>query len=190
MVDQLASPGTCRVCGSTINENVISTDGLCDKCVEAASAYPNYGATGSTAGTPFDVPSFVGREVPPDPDHPGWGPLTGISVWLGSVAALFIVPVIAVLFWLVIQSARGVPLPNFAVKEEVAQWVVSPNVLLVQILSTIVAHAITVALCWAVVTKMRSRPFWATLGFHWARRPVWYWIVYSACILVGVQLLS
>src|SRR5262249_22105674 len=134
--------------------------------------------------------SFVQRQVPPDPDNPNWGPLTGISVWLASVAAIVIVPVIAVLFWLVIQSARGVPLPNFRVSEEVARWVVSPSVLLVQILSTIVAHAITIALCWAVVTRMGSRPFWETLGFHWGGRPKWYWIVFSACVLVGVQLLS
>src|SRR5262249_39999730 len=150
MVDQLASAGTCRVCGSKINENVTAKDGLCDSCVGTAFAYSDNGAPGPTAGTPFEVPSFVQRQVPPDPDNPNWGPLTGISVWLASVAAIVIVPVIAVLFWLVIQSARGVPLPNFRVSEEVARWVVSPSVLLVQILSTIVAHAITIALCWAV----------------------------------------
>ena len=125
----------------------------------------------------------------PDPDNPRWGPLTGLGVWVASVAAIMVMPLIAIVFWLVVQQVLG-KLPHFASGEEFAQWALSPNVLLVQIISTIPAHAITVAICWAVVTRMGSRPFWASLGWHWGGFPVWYWIVFSACLLIGLQLIA
>jgi len=41
-----------------------------------------------------------------------------------------------------------------------------------------------------VVTKMGSRPFRASLGWSWGGRRVWYWIVFSGCTLLGIQILS
>ena len=37
------------------------------------------------------------------------------------------------------------------------EWLKSPNLLLVQVLSTILAHAVTIAICWAVVTRLGKR---------------------------------
>jgi membrane protease YdiL (CAAX protease family) len=139
---------------------------------------------------PFEGSPIPPQDVNPDPDRPSWGPFTGISIWLVSVAAIVVIPVIAVVVWLVIQSARGAPLPNFGNREEIEQWVTSPNILLLQIVSTIVAHAITLAICWAVVTRLGSRPFWASLGWNWGGHRVWYWIAFSACILLAIQILS
>jgi membrane protease YdiL (CAAX protease family) len=143
-----------------------------------------------TAGTPFDVPSFVQREVSPDPDHPRWGPVTGVGVWLVSVAAIIILPIIAVIAFYVIQKLRGAPIPNLASKEELLEWLKSPNLLLVQVISTIVAHAITIAICWAVVTRLGTRPFWESLGWNWAGHSVSYWVVYSACVILALLLVS
>jgi membrane protease YdiL (CAAX protease family) len=126
----------------------------------------------------------------PDPDDPPWGPVTGFSVWLASVAAIIVIPVIAVGIWLAVQAARGVPLPNFAIRSEVEQWALSPNILLLQIVATMVAHAITMAIFWAVVTRLGSRPFWASLGWSWGGHRVWYWVVFSICILLAIQIIS
>jgi hypothetical protein len=191
MVDQLASAESCRVCGALLNKEQFEVDGLCGQCAAISSSQTSWDAQSSAqTSAPFEVSPVSLEAVPPDPDNPPWGPITGVSIWLVSFAAVIVVPVMAVGAWLLIQSARGAPLPNFAIKEEIGQWLMSPNVLLVQVISTIVAHAITLAICWAVVTKVGSRPFRLTLGWSWGGRPVWYWVVFSACILVGLQVVS
>ena len=176
------------MCGAVLNKDQSQVNGVCDECAGygAQNAFPDSRA----AYAPFEGSPIAQQQVIPDPDRPSWGPFTGISIWLVSVAAIVVIPVIAVALWLVIQSARGAPLPNFGDREEITQWVMSPNILLLQILSTIVAHAITLAICWAVVTRLGSRPFWASLGWNWGGRRIWYWIAVSACILLAIQILS
>ncbi len=195
MVDQLATAETCRICGAVLNNDQIHLDGLCSECAGANSPHAaGDGQSAAGAPPPFEVSSVPQHEVPPDPDQPPWGPVSGISVWLASVAAIIVIPIIAVIAWYVIQSARGAPLPNLAVREEMLEWLKSPSLLLVQVLSTILAHAITIAICWAVVTRMGARPFWANLGWSWAGHSFWYWLALSGCILVALlvvtQLLS
>jgi membrane protease YdiL (CAAX protease family) len=190
MVDQLTPPETCRVCGASLNREEFPVDGLCRQCARANDAQLPATEQIGYASEPIEFNPTPAPEAEPDPDQPPWGPFTGISVWLASVAAIIVIPVIAVALWLVIQSARGAPLPNFTVRDEVEQWVMSPNILLLQIVSTIVAHAITLVICWAVVTKLGSRPFWATLGWSWGGHRIWYWIVFSGCTLLGIQILS
>ncbi|HSB09730.1 MAG TPA: type II CAAX endopeptidase family protein [Blastocatellia bacterium] len=131
---------------------------------------------------------------PPDPDHPRWGPPTGIGIWLVSVAAIVVLPIIAVFVWYFIQSARGGPVPSLTSREGMLEWLKSPPLLLVQVLSTMVAHAITIAICWGVVTGFGKRPFLETLGWGWAGHSLWYWVIFSACVLLALltvtQLLS
>ena len=190
MVDQLASAEGCRVCGALLRKDQFQVDGLCGGCAGASSPQaPDY-APSEGASAPYGFAPASEPEGPSDPDNPPWGPVTGVSVWLVSVAAIIIVPIIAVAGWLLVEAARGGALPDFTVKEEIARWAVSPNVLLVQVVSTIVAHAITLAICWALIVKVRSRPFLESLGWSWGGRPVWYWVVFSACILVAVQIVS
>lgn len=176
------------MCGAVLNKDQSRVNGVCDDC--AGYGAQNALADRGAAYAPFEGSPIPQQQVIPDPDRPFWGPFTGISIWLVSVAAIVVIPVIAVALWLVIQSARGAPLPNFGDRDEITQWVMSPNILLLQILSTIVAHAITLAICWAVVTRLGSRPFWASLGWNWGGRRIWYWIAFSACILLAIQILS
>jgi len=193
MVDQFASADACRVCGAPLNK--VQIDGLCGDCATAGSSQASWDAQSSAlAFAPYDVSPLTHSEVSPDPDRPHWGPVAGVSVWLASVAAIIVIPLIAVIAWYMIQSVRGAPLPNLAVPAEVVEWVKSPNLLLVQVLSTILAHAVTILICWAVVTQLGKRRFWASLGWNWAGRSFWYWMVLSACVIVALlvvtQLLS
>ncbi len=191
MVDQLASAETCRVCGALLNKDQFQIDGLCSLCAATKSSQSFWEAQ-SAAQAPgrFAVSPVPQDEVPSDPDHPYWGPASGVSVWLASVAAIIVIPIIAVIAWYLIQSARGAALPNMAVTEEVLEWLKSPNLLLVQVLSTIVAHAITIAICWAVVTRLGKRQFWASLGWNWAGHSIWYWMAFSACVIVALLIVS
>ena len=141
MVDQLASAESCRVCGALLNKDQFQVDGLCGQWAATSSSQASWDAQSSAqASAPFDVSPVLQEKIPPDPDNPPWGPITGVSIWLVSFAAVIVVPVIAVGAWLLIQWAWCAA-PEFTVRETgaVAE---SPNVLLVQVISTIVAHAI------------------------------------------------
>ena len=191
MVDQLASAETCRVCGALLNRDQFQVDGLCSQCAATSSSQASWDAqSAALASAPFDVSPVSQEDVPPDPDRPHWGPASGVSVWIASVAAVIVIPIIAVIAWYIIEYARGAALPNLAVSEEVLEWLKSPNLLLVQVLSTIVAHAITIAICWAVVTQLGKRQFWASLGWNWAGHSLWYWVAFSACVIIALLLVS
>lgn len=191
MVDQLTSAETCRVCGAPLSPDLANLDRLCRDCAEANVVQGSDDAQWATApATGFDQAPVLQHEIPPDPDRPPWGPLSGIIVWLLSVAAVIAIPIVAVLVWYLIQSVRGAPMPNLGARDELIEWLKSPNLLLVQVLSTIVAHAITIAICWVVVTRMGKRPFWASLGWNWAGHSMWYWLVFSACTIVALLIVS
>jgi membrane protease YdiL (CAAX protease family) len=194
MVDQIASVETCRVCGALINKDQFQSDGLCSECAGASPSQPSADPQSIPGATPFESLSLPGEAASPDPDHPQWGPRTGISVWLVSVIAIIVIPIIAVVVWYLIESARGASMPNLADQNELKEYLKSPQLLLVAVLSTIVAHAITIGICWAVVTKLGKRQFWASLGWNWAGHSFWYWLVFSACVIVALlmatQLLS
>lgn len=121
-----------------------------------------------------------------DPDHPTWGPLAGILVWVASIAAIIIVPILAVAAWYIILKLWDVPVPSLLAQNELVEWLKSPPLLLVQIGSTLVAHLITLAICWPIVTKMGTRRFWASLGWHWAGRSPLFWVLFSAGVIVAL----
>ena len=191
MVDQLASADACRICGVPLSKDQFQSDGVCANCagVPSSDIWRN-AQSASEAGTSNEFIYGAQPNMPADPDHPRWGPVTGIVVWLVSVAAVIILPIIAVLLWLVIQSARGAALPNLVVREELLEWLKSPTLLLVQVLSTIVAHAITLVICWIVVTRIGRREFWEGLGWSWAGHSFWYWFVFSACVIVALLIVT
>lgn len=179
MVDEITTSQSCSMCGATISNDEAGVNGRCLRC-----------AGYEVAPSSSEGATNVSAAQLPDPDNPYWGPRAGIGVWIASVAAIIVIPLIAVAVWVFIAWVRGAPLPNFTDKDEVEQWATSPNLLLLQLISTIVAHGITLALCWAVVTRFGSRPFWASLGRGLGGRPIWYWVAFSACLLVALELLS
>lgn len=183
MVDEIAPAERCGVCGAPMNAAEFAGISLCVQCAGVSSSPP---FSGDAEASALHVAQVLPQGVALDPDHPPWGPRTGMSVWLASVAAIIVIPIIAVIMWYGIQSARGAHLPTLAARQEVLEWLKSPTLLLVQVLSTILAHGITIAVCWAIVTKMGMRPFWESLGWNWAGRPRWYWPTFSACVIVAL----
>lgn len=106
-----------------------------------------------------------------DPDHPQWiggsaifGFFIAISVWLGSVALLFAMQLLAVIPYIVYRM-RGA---DFA---EVARTMATdPHVIFISIAATIPAHVATFALVWLVVTGAGKRPFRQVIGWSWSAR--------------------
>jgi len=188
MVDQFTSVETCRTCGLPLSNDEFGSGGVCVRCISLSTTSEPDSAP-AVSSEPFSLAPTV-QVAPLDPDHPRWGPFAGIAVWLSSVLAIIVIPVLAVFIWYFIQSARSKPLPNIVARDEMLEWLKSPTLLLVQVLSTIVAHLLTIAVCWAVVTRLGKRPFWSSLGWNWAGRSVWYWLAFSAAVIVAILIAS
>jgi membrane protease YdiL (CAAX protease family) len=100
-----------------------------------------------------------------DPDRPPWGAGAAIAAWLASVAAILILPNISVLAWLVYQRTQGMLITGG--REQLEKLLTQPRVVLIEVVSLIVAHLITLAIVWALVTGLGRRPVWQTLGWDW-----------------------
>ena len=139
-----------------------------------------------TYSTPYSsMVSQVSQPTPSiDPDSPPWGALAGVGVWLASVAALIIIPSILVVIWYFVAQARGAQIPP--TPEAIAKWALTPEIILVQIIGTMLAHIATVGVCWAVATGLRKRPFGQAIGWQWEGPSPWM----KAGIVVGITVLS
>lgn len=182
MVDQLSPPTICRMCGAPLNPDREATDSareLCHICV--------HGTVGSWPVTENPIPAYQSGQAPAlDPDHPRWGAGTGLAAWVGSLAAILFVPIVAVLLWYVIDKQRGLPVPDPTDRQGMLDWVMSPRILLVQVYSTLAAHIVTLALCWAIVTRFRKQPFLKSLGWNWAGHSALYWGLISIGVLIAI----
>jgi uncharacterized protein len=99
--------------------------------------------------------------VAPDPDNPPWGLLAA----LGLLVITFVLMIVSSLAFLIPYVIyRKVSLPEFA---EFA--VKDPGAILVQILSIIPAHLLTLGAAWLLVTRAGKYPFFKTLGWEWGR---------------------
>ncbi|HKP86258.1 MAG TPA: type II CAAX endopeptidase family protein [Blastocatellia bacterium] len=196
MVDQLSSVETCGACGSPLGENRESTDRLCDECrahqpvalstdelrqadadaVQPLTPYADYYATLQPQ-----------PEAAPDPDRPHWGPITGIGVWLFSVAAIIVVPFVAVFAWYLLDRQRGVDIPVLTDAAAMLEYVQSARLIVVQIYSTIIAHLVTLGFCWVVVTRLKRYPFLKSLGWNWAGKSAGYWVLFSAAVFIAIM---
>ncbi|MEK6302069.1 MAG: CPBP family intramembrane glutamic endopeptidase [Acidobacteriota bacterium] len=187
MVDELIDLRTCRVCGATLTSDAQRAESICDDCSNTGkdrlgSVLDADAAAAAAEQPPSDLAAE--EEQPPDPDHPRWGVRAGILVWVVSVLAIIVVPVLAVIAWYIISKARGEEVPGLESQEALFDWLKSPRLLLVQVASTFIAHLITLAVCWLIVVKIGKNPFWASLGWHWAGRSALYWLVFSAVVIV------
>jgi len=118
-----------------------------------------YDAYGQYSGAYQRPPDFS------DPDRPPWGLGAAICVWLASVAGIIILPNISVLFWLLYERARGLVIPTD--RDQLEKLFAQPRVALIVVSASLVAHLITLAIIWAVVTGLGRRSIW--------RAPEWKW---------------
>jgi membrane protease YdiL (CAAX protease family) len=100
-----------------------------------------------------------------DPNNPPWGLTAAILTWLGSVALLFVVPILFLLPYAMANADRlG---DGQSILED-------KTALFLAVLSTIPVHLLTLGLVWVVVTRFGKLPFWRALGWSWSKR-VGFW---------------
>lgn len=95
-----------------------------------------------------------------NPDDPGWGVTQAVLVWLTSVALLFLVPLIAIIPYVIYKVSQT------GSKDALGT---DPNLVFISILAVLPAHILTFVAVWLVVTNRGRRPFWQTLGWAWPR---------------------
>ena len=99
---------------------------------------------------------------PPIPNRalPWYRLLVAIATWIISLVFLLIVPLIAVVPYVVyVWRAQGTVNPQALAGDK--------TLLFVSILGVVPAHLLTFLLVWLVVTEGRRRPFWQNIGFQW-----------------------
>jgi CAAX protease family protein len=114
-------------------------------------------------------------------EESGWGPGTGLIVWLSSVLLIFGFQFLAIMVYFVISLIQTGELP----KSLEINWLVT----MLSIGSTFPAHIATLVVCWLVVTARGQRPFWQTLGWGWHPQFKWVHAVALAFLMMGVALL-
>jgi membrane protease YdiL (CAAX protease family) len=147
----------------------------------------------TTPATTLPVESYAaletgtGAPAPPavDPNNPPWGLLAAVLTWIGSVVLLLGMNLLVTVPYIVykFKGGSGENLRQFLMTDKTA--------VLLQILSTLPAHILTLGVAWAVVTRFGKRPFWQALGWTWSKR-VGFWTSVGlalALYVVGILLI-
>src|SRR5262245_35610474 len=118
-----------------------------------------------------------------DPDRPRWGAPAGIMVWVASVLAIIFIPAIAIGFLIVVRQVGGQRLTD---RQYLEKFLQSPEVAMLAVGSTIVAHLITLAIVWAVASGLNRRSALKALGFRWMgpSPAMKFWFVIGVVILM------
>lgn len=119
----------------------------------------------------------------PDPDNPPWGFLEALGLLIISFVLMLLT---AAAFLIPYTIYHGVGLAAF--NEFVSK---DPGALLMQVLSILPAHLMTLGLAWVIVTRAGKRPFFRTLGWEW-RAGFTFWRSVGLAILlylVGIALI-
>lgn len=109
------------------------------------------------------VPDRPPAPVGPDPNNPPWGILAGVLAWVSSVFFLFTMNLVVVFPYLMTRYKGA---GNEVLKQVL---MTDKTAILLQMISVIPAHLLTLAVVWAIVTRFGRGPFWSALGLTWTR---------------------
>jgi len=120
------------------------------------------------------------------PDNPPWNGWVAIGYWILSV--LFIVAVPAVFLFPYILSQHF----DLTDRETLNKFIFSdPTAIVLQLAPVILAHILTLAAGWFIVTRARRYSFRTTLGWHMDGFRIWHAIVLTvAFYLFGFLMTS
>ena len=110
------------------------------------------------------------------PDNPPWNSFIAIVVWLSSVFAIILFPLLFLVPY-VISTHGGVPQgDDFA---EALQK--DPTAIMLQVLAVFPAHALTLVIAWFAVTRARKYSFTQTLGWTMGGVVWWHYVLFMLC---------
>jgi len=103
------------------------------------------------------------------PNNPPWNGWVAIAVWILSIVFIIAVPAIFLVPYLI---SKGI---NFGNRAGLTDFITSDQTaILLQLAPIVLAHILTVAVGWFVVTKFNRYPFRSTLGWKMGGFRVWH----------------
>lgn len=114
----------------------------------------------------------------PEPRAWGVGPGVGLLVWGASVALLFVAQLAAILVYFGARILIGGERPSLTL---------TPPLVLATLGGTIVAHVLTLGVCWWAVTGGGKRPFREVLGWRWHTQFKW---VHAVALAIGMTVVA
>lgn len=109
----------------------------------------------------YAIPPTDFKPKGPDPDNPGWTVGGGIGVWGISVLLIFMAALAAQIVWMINFQAKNGRMPT--------QNDIDATVTFWSIISTFVAHLLTLAVCLLFVRRNSRVGFAESLGLDWFR---------------------
>lgn len=108
-------------------------------------------------------------ETSVSPNNPPWNSLVAFGFWVVSVILIGAVPFLLLLPYLVKQNV------TLADEDRLKGMMTSdPNMPILGLIGTMIAHILTLILGWLIVTKVRKYPFLKTLGWEWGGFKAWH----------------
>jgi membrane protease YdiL (CAAX protease family) len=121
-----------------------------------------------------EAPEFTGAEpktvadLMVSPNNPPWNGWMAMGVWILSVLFILVVPLVFLAPYLVSKHI------DFKDRQAVQDFIFTdPTAILLQLAPVIVAHILTFAVAWAVVTRFGKYSFRQTLGWRMGGFHVW-----------------
>ena len=127
-------------------------------------------------------PSPIQPTVPfPSPDNPPWNIPAAIGMWIASVVLILVFPNLFLLPYLAAKQVR------FSDSSKLLEFLMSdPTAIVINVLSIIPAHVLTLAIAWIIVTRFKKFSFRETLGWKGGNLAWWYYPL----ILIGFFVLG
>jgi len=114
-----------------------------------------------------------------NPDNPPWGVPIAIAFWILSVLLISIIPVLTLIPYFGIGRLRGNS--GEQIQDTLAK---DPTAIVIALGGTFVAHLITLAFAWVIVTRRGKFGFKEVLGWRWGGFKLWH----GAAIFIGVYI--
>jgi len=109
------------------------------------------------------------------PDNPPWNGWVAIAYWFLSVLFIVVVPAVFLFPYVISQGV------NFSDKDAITDFVFTdPTAIVLQLAPVILAHILTLAAGWLIVTRFNRYSFRKTLGWDMGRFRIWHAAVLTA----------
>lgn len=123
--------------------------------------------------------------ITPSPNDPPWNGWAAAGVWVFSVASIVIIPLV---FLIIYAVSRGVSLRD---QEQLKEFIsTDQGAIVAQLLPIMLAHLLTIAVAWMVITRLNTYSFrkmvgWEKRGFAW-----WHYCIILAGFLVVASIVT
>lgn len=114
----------------------------------------------STVSAPPDATPEIPSTPDNSPDNPPWGILAALITWFASIAMLAIVPNVCVFPYIAYKYAGTQPTRDLLLKDQTFVFLF--------VIAWLPAHLLTLALVWAIGTRLGKRSFKQVFGWSWS----------------------